>query len=192
MKIAVAAATGNVAGAAVQKLVEAGAQVVALVRHPEKLRVKCQVEVGSLEDRAFVMRATQGEDHPATLITMSSLAANHIDLGRPAQAIALYEAVLKKRRAKYGVNHPDTAISMNNLAVLYKLQGKYAQSEPLRYPRDLSRLPRDSAPWLRCAQHSTPGRVPEWPLARRRRSDRARAAPSAPRAGRASLPRCWR
>jgi uncharacterized protein YbjT (DUF2867 family) len=64
MKIAVAGATGNVAGRALEKLVQAGADVTALVRHPEKLphalRSKLTVEEGSLEDAAFVTRATRG------------------------------------------------------------------------------------------------------------------------------------
>lgn len=64
MKIAVAGATGNVAGRALEKLVQAGADVTVLVRHPEKLpqalRSKVRVEQGALEDGAFVARATQG------------------------------------------------------------------------------------------------------------------------------------
>jgi uncharacterized protein YbjT (DUF2867 family) len=66
MKIAIVGATGFVAGHTLGKLVEAGAQVTALVRHPEKLpeatRARVQVEVGSLEDGAFVARATRGAD----------------------------------------------------------------------------------------------------------------------------------
>jgi uncharacterized protein YbjT (DUF2867 family) len=64
MKIAVAGATGNVAGRALEKLVQAGAEVTVLVRHPEKLpaslRSKVHVEEGSLDDAAFVTRATRG------------------------------------------------------------------------------------------------------------------------------------
>jgi uncharacterized protein YbjT (DUF2867 family) len=64
MKIAVAGATGNVAGRAIEKLIQAGAEVTALVHHPEKLaasiRSKVHVEQGALEDAAFVARATRG------------------------------------------------------------------------------------------------------------------------------------
>jgi uncharacterized protein YbjT (DUF2867 family) len=63
MKIALVGATGNVAGRALEKLAAAGAQVVVLVRHPEKLpepiRSKAQVEQGTLEDGSFVARATR-------------------------------------------------------------------------------------------------------------------------------------
>ncbi|NOK35389.1 NAD(P)H-binding protein [Corallococcus exercitus] len=66
MKIALVGATGNVAGRALETLVHAGAQAVALVRHPEKLpeslRSRVQVEQGALEDGAFVARATRGAD----------------------------------------------------------------------------------------------------------------------------------
>ena len=62
-KIALVGATGNVAGRALEKLVEAGAEVVALVRHPEKvpesLRSRVRVEHGNLEDGAFVARTTR-------------------------------------------------------------------------------------------------------------------------------------
>ncbi|RKH61284.1 NmrA family NAD(P)-binding protein [Corallococcus llansteffanensis] len=66
MKIALVGATGNVAGRALAQLVQAGAQTVALVRHPEKLpeslRARVHVEQGDLEDGAFVVRATRGAD----------------------------------------------------------------------------------------------------------------------------------
>lgn len=66
MKIALVGATGNVAGRAAAQLVQAGAQVVVLVRHPEKLpdslRSQVQVEQGTLEDGTFVARATRAAD----------------------------------------------------------------------------------------------------------------------------------
>lgn len=66
MKIALVGVTGNVAGRALEKLVQAGAQVAVLVRHPEKLpeslRSKVHVEHGALEDGAFVARATRAAD----------------------------------------------------------------------------------------------------------------------------------
>lgn len=66
MKLALVGATGLVAGRALEKVVAAGAQVVVLVRHPEKvpepLRSQVQVERGSLEDGSFVARATRGVD----------------------------------------------------------------------------------------------------------------------------------
>lgn len=66
MKIVIAAATGNVARRTLESLVQTDAQVVALVRHPDKLpealRSTVQVEVGDLEDQAFVTQATRGAD----------------------------------------------------------------------------------------------------------------------------------
>lgn len=60
MKIALVGPTGHVAGRTLEQLVHAGAEVVALARHPEKLRVPAQQ--GELEDGAFVTRATRGAD----------------------------------------------------------------------------------------------------------------------------------
>ncbi|WP_375756940.1 NAD(P)H-binding protein [Corallococcus exercitus] len=66
MRIALVGATGHVAGRALERVVQAGAQAVALVRHPEKLpeslRSRVHVEQGTLEDGAFVVRATRGAD----------------------------------------------------------------------------------------------------------------------------------
>jgi uncharacterized protein YbjT (DUF2867 family) len=78
MKIAIAGATGNVAGRTLEKVVAAGAEAVALVRHPDKLaaslREKVKAEVGDLSDGAFVTRATQGAD-ALLWLTPTTLAA---------------------------------------------------------------------------------------------------------------------
>ena len=77
MKMALVGATGFVAGRALEKIVDAGAEVVVLVRHPEKvpepIRSRIQVERGALEDGSFVARATRGVDAllwltPATFV----------------------------------------------------------------------------------------------------------------------------
>ncbi len=64
MKIALVGVTGNVAGRALKKVLEANADAVVLVRHPERLSpsTRAKVEQGDLEDPAFVTRATRGVD----------------------------------------------------------------------------------------------------------------------------------
>ncbi|NOK15494.1 NmrA family NAD(P)-binding protein [Corallococcus carmarthensis] len=92
MKIALVGATGNVAGRALEKLVQAGAQAVALVRHPEKLpqslRSQVQVEQGALEDGAFVARATRAADAllwlTPTTFDARDFRAHTLDLARNA------------------------------------------------------------------------------------------------------------
>lgn len=103
MKIALVGATGNVAGRALEKLVQAGAQVTVLVRHPEKLpeslRSQVHVEHGTLEDGAFVTRATRAADAllwltPATF-TAEDFRAYTLGLARNA-ARAIRENSLQR------------------------------------------------------------------------------------------------
>jgi len=53
-----------------------------------------------------------GVEHPDTLRSMNNLAATYRDQGRRAEAAALQEEVLEKRRRILGVEHPDTLRSM--------------------------------------------------------------------------------
>lgn len=64
MTIAIATPTGNTGASIAQQLIEAGADISVLVRDPDKLNdVICRHAIvfqGSLDDREFVVRATQG------------------------------------------------------------------------------------------------------------------------------------
>lgn len=70
MTIALVGVTGNVAGRALETLLQAKAPVTVLVRHPEKLPAslrskaspEAQIEQGDLDDASFVVRATRGAD----------------------------------------------------------------------------------------------------------------------------------
>ena len=66
MRIAVTAPTGNVGRPLVARLLEAGADLVLLARHPGKLAHAATrgaaVRTGSLQDAAFVAEATRGAD----------------------------------------------------------------------------------------------------------------------------------
>lgn len=66
MTIAITTPTGNIGSHLVSLLLDAGAELTLLVRNPDKLdanvRNRVNVQQGSLEDRDFVLRATQGAD----------------------------------------------------------------------------------------------------------------------------------
>ncbi|MEH2228226.1 MAG: NAD(P)H-binding protein [Nostoc sp.] len=66
MSIIVTAATGNVGGGVVRRLIEQGEQVTVIVRHPDKLssvvRDKANVQVGSLTNLDFLVEATAGAE----------------------------------------------------------------------------------------------------------------------------------
>ncbi|WP_250122593.1 NmrA family NAD(P)-binding protein [Chroococcidiopsis sp. CCMEE 29] len=66
MTIAIATPTGNIGSRVTQRLLDAGAKLVLLVRNPDKLdeKVRPSVEVrqGSLNDADFVIEATRGAE----------------------------------------------------------------------------------------------------------------------------------
>ena len=66
MTIVVTGATGNIGSVITKKLVDAGAKIAVVARHPEKLDAalldKVEVRQGDLKDAAFVLEATKGAD----------------------------------------------------------------------------------------------------------------------------------
>ena len=64
-----------------------------------------------------------GEEHPATLTSMSNLASTLWNQGDLTGARALGEAVLAAQKRLLGEEHPDTLTSMNNLASTLRAQG---------------------------------------------------------------------
>ena len=59
------------------------------------------------------------------------------DLGKYAEAEALYQRVLRIDEKTLGPEHPSVALDLHNLAILYDRQGKYGEAEPL-YKRALA------------------------------------------------------
>ena len=60
-------------------------------------------------------RATLGDKHPKTLVSVSSLASLFQSQGKLVQAEALYREALLLRREILGDKHPDTMVAMSNL-----------------------------------------------------------------------------
>jgi hypothetical protein len=54
------------------------------------------------------------------------------DRARYAESEALIRHALAINEQQLGTKHPNTAKSLNNLAELYRVQGKYAEAEPVR------------------------------------------------------------
>jgi serine/threonine protein kinase len=69
-----------------------------------------------------------GPDHADTLQSAHRLAVAYFGLGRHAEALALNEETLARRKAKLGPDHPDTINSMQNLAISYYKLGRYAEA----------------------------------------------------------------
>jgi CHAT domain-containing protein/Tfp pilus assembly protein PilF len=91
-----------------------------------------------LYQRALAIREKAlGPEHPATAISLGSLAVLYEDLGAYDQALALQQRALKIYEKARGPEHPDTALSLNNLAVLYRDLGQYDQAL-LLYQRALA------------------------------------------------------
>jgi hypothetical protein len=73
-----------------------------------------------------------GPEHPDTLTTMDSLASTYWLQGRTAEAAALQELVLEKRRRIQGDDHPAALATMGNLALSYGARGKTAEAAALQ------------------------------------------------------------
>jgi TIR domain/Tetratricopeptide repeat len=86
----------------------------------------------NMHEQAFDgLRRVLGDDHPATLITMDSLALARRFLADLHGARELHEQALAGMRRVLGDDHRYTLISMNNLAVTFRVLGD------LHGPREL-------------------------------------------------------
>ncbi len=92
MSIAITGPTGQIGSRLVQRLLDAGADLTLLVRHPDKLdpavRNRVHVQQGALQDQDFVLRATRGAEALFWLtppdITPSDVRASYNHLGEVA------------------------------------------------------------------------------------------------------------
>jgi hypothetical protein len=69
-----------------------------------------------------------GADHPSTLISATSLAADLYMLGEVQAARDLEQDTLDRRRRVLGADHPDTITSASNLAAY--LRAGEADNQP--------------------------------------------------------------
>ena len=61
-----------------------------------------------------------GQDHPATLTSIASLASTYRNQGRWKEAEKLEVKVMEMREGVFGQDHPDTLTIMANLAATYR------------------------------------------------------------------------
>jgi tetratricopeptide (TPR) repeat protein len=84
------------------------------------------------EQALAVCRRVLGDEHPATLTSMSNLAGTLGDQGDLAGARGLQEQVLAVCRRMLGEEHPETLTSMSNLAETHRAQGDLAVAHGLQ------------------------------------------------------------
>ena len=84
-----------------------------------------------LERAVDLTQRSEGDKHPDTLNSMSSLASVYHAQSKYPQAEELQAKVTEVRRGLLGEEHPDTLKSMLGLASAYERDGKYVQAEPL-------------------------------------------------------------
>jgi len=81
-----------------------------------------------------------GAEHPETLTARNDLAASHHWVGRSAEAIAIYEALLADHERILGAEHPATLTIRNNLAYTYRKHARVGDAiailEPLLADRE--------------------------------------------------------
>ncbi|KAL8914575.1 MAG: hypothetical protein Q9172_007051 [Xanthocarpia lactea] len=77
-------------------------------------------------------KATIGEEHPNTLVSMGNLAAIYCQQGRLEEAEGLGLGVLEIRKRVLGEKHPATLGSIANLVRIYIHQGRWKEAEGLQ------------------------------------------------------------
>jgi serine/threonine protein kinase len=78
-----------------------------------------------------LFESTSGTDDLETQEALTRLAGLRHDQDRPAEAAALSEEVLRRRRRTLGDNHRLTVQTMSNLGSNYFAMGRYSEAEPL-------------------------------------------------------------
>ena len=116
MSIVITTPTGNIGSHALMRLLQAGAEVSVIVRHPEKLsdsiRNRVKVHQGSLTDAALVTKAFQGARAALWLTppsyTHPDVAAYHSELG------AVAATAIKESKIPYIVNISSAGAQLDN------------------------------------------------------------------------------
>jgi tetratricopeptide (TPR) repeat protein len=80
---------------------------------------------------ADIRKELLGEEHPATLTSLSILASTYLSQGRWKEAEELQVSVTEARKRVLGEGHPDTLAGMANLASTYWNQGRWKEAEEL-------------------------------------------------------------
>jgi hypothetical protein len=88
------------------------------------------LSVTQLEALVAKLSSQRGVDHADTLEARHQLALAMAQQGKPPQAEALLNTVLKAARRVQGQTHPQTLAIMSSLASLLAQQGKHADAEP--------------------------------------------------------------
>jgi hypothetical protein len=96
------------------------------------------------------MKARLGPDHPSTLKSMHNLANWYQAVGRPADALKLYQETLALKKTTLGPDHPDT---------LYSESGVIAALMALKRPAEA--LPRIDALVAAADQAAAAGKRPD-------------------------------
>ena len=72
-----------------------------------------------------------GKEHPATLVSMMSLAESLFQQGKYAEAEAMHRQTLQLQEKVLGKEHPNTLLSLMSLAESLRQQGKHAEAEAI-------------------------------------------------------------
>jgi serine/threonine protein kinase len=86
----------------------------------------------ALLGKARLMRqAALGPDHADTIATCSDLVRLLVLLGRPAEAVELGEATLKRCESRLGADHPTTLATRSHLGAAYRDTGRLSEAVAL-------------------------------------------------------------
>jgi non-specific serine/threonine protein kinase/serine/threonine-protein kinase len=82
-------------------------------------------------DALAEMKASRGEDHPATIALTSNLSVLLQRQGKLDESIQLLRSALEVSRRVNGPDHPDSSLTANNLALALDAAGEYAEAEKM-------------------------------------------------------------
>jgi tetratricopeptide (TPR) repeat protein/tRNA A-37 threonylcarbamoyl transferase component Bud32 len=89
---------------------------------------EARIAAGQFDTARSLYARHVGPDNPNTLWSTHNLANCYFDLGRYADALALYEKTLEHKKAKLGPDHPATLETMNSIANSYGHLGRHAEA----------------------------------------------------------------
>jgi uncharacterized protein YbjT (DUF2867 family) len=129
MRIAVTTPTGNIGSRVVEALIEAGADLTVLVRDPARLpdevRARATVQQGTLEDAAFVRRATAGADALFLLIppayTTDDWAGFQLGIGRAAADAVRANGIRRVVLLSSGGAHRDDLYAVSRIGKVERM-----------------------------------------------------------------------
>ena len=84
-----------------------------------------------LMQEVLAVRRRLGDDHPATLDSLTNLALQHHEMGDYQAALPLSQEAVALARRTLGAEHEETLIAVASLGAIHSSMGEYHLARPL-------------------------------------------------------------